>query len=172
MPESRPRCWNARSARKALDLRQGSQMARVILYHGTRRRSVLVPRERHRPWRRSRSGLGVYLSEIPASAAEHALLPDGGDAPAGRVLVVESEVSNAFVVNTSQFFSILSMAVQPVSKPTSPRCVSVSWPRSYDCVVTDSSLGEHSGIWCVLDPSRLRIIGDDARPGRGGRQPG
>lgn len=75
--------------------------------------------------------------------------------------MVESEVSNAFVVGCpNQFFGIDEHGCPAREQADFTAVRQRLLAEGYDCVVTDSSLGEHSGIWCVLDPSRLRIIGE------------
>ena len=141
-------------------------MPKVTLYHGTRdARLTGFSEDGMGTGGDPNCALGVYLTENPADAVRYADpgLHDGGAParPGGRVLVVEAELSRAFVVTSyNEFFGTDVHGDNERSHDDFGAARRRIAAEGFDCVVTDGCLDEHAGIWCVLDPARLRVGGE------------
>jgi hypothetical protein len=139
-------------------------MKTLTLYHGTRHPSLSSFRSSEvGRGGDANSALGVFLCEAAASAVEYAD-PDfhngikalSGD---GRVLVVEVDVSNCFIVDRiSDFLGIDEWGERERTHEDFAAARERLLEKGHDCIATDS-IDELDGIWVVLDPSRTRVVG-------------
>ena len=117
------------------------------------------------------SALGVHLAERPEDTLRYVTDRNGNPVSRhSRVLVVEADVSRAMVLSHScDFFGIDEEGNQVREAGEFAERREALMAEGWHAVCTDSGMfdDDGSGVWVVLDPSRLRVVGsmtlDEAR---------
>lgn len=110
------------------------------------------------------SSLGVHLAERPGDTlryvTDHAGQPVS---PAARVLVVEASIERALLTwNSNDFFGTDEHGEQILDTDAFAARREALRADGYDAVCTEGGMfdDDGAGVWVVLDPQRLRVVGE------------
>lgn len=149
---------------------------RIILYHGTASAFDAFDGNFEARGVEPNSALGVHLTESAPVAADYATMATA-DRGAGEptVLVVEAEIRRACVcASREDFFGYCAeefadalfllgreaaAAIRREARPRFAEARRKLLAEGCDAVAVDDIGDDLAGVWVVLDPARLRIVG-------------